>query len=215
MLLLLRALPSCCAAATRRSSWCAPAVAGYPPAGITLSALSPLTTIIAAATAQQAAPQQPAAPAPAAGPISRKLLQQQAVQPAAEQQEAKAVPQPAVLLEPIYEITEDGSSGSGSSAVATSYGDALEAASAGGDLAAYNLLAANQELMCTGSVSGALLAGLVGGPSTTSSVAAAALFDQLAQDLLQGEPALGECPACWPPVPAHPMHSACMQAGMT
>lgn len=43
-----------------------------------------------------------------------------------------------------------------------------------------------QELVCTGAVSGALLAALVGGSATTPPAAAAAMFNELARDLLAG-----------------------------
>lgn len=46
-----------------------------------------------------------------------------------------------------------------------------------------------QELVCAGSVSGALLPALVGGQGTTAAQASQALFNQLAKDLLAGEQA--------------------------
>lgn len=55
-----------------------------------------------------------------------------------------------------------------------------------GDQAAYDLVAKNTEVVCTGSISGALLAGLVGGSTATPAAGAAALFNQLAADLLAG-----------------------------
>lgn len=44
-----------------------------------------------------------------------------------------------------------------------------------------------QELVCAGSVSGALLPALAGGQGTTAAQASQALFNQLAKDLLAGE----------------------------
>ncbi|KAL4430028.1 hypothetical protein ABPG77_004398 [Micractinium sp. CCAP 211/92] len=138
------------------------------PAGASLAALSPLTTIIAAAAAQQAQ-QAAAAPSPAA--VANRRLLADAPAPAPDQQQQQ---------QPLFGITEGGS------AAGTSYGDPLAAALTG-DQDAYNLLSKNQELMCTGSITGALLSGLVGGGATPVA-GAAALFDELARDLLAGSP---------------------------
>ncbi|KAL4444029.1 hypothetical protein ABPG75_011766 [Micractinium tetrahymenae] len=144
------------------------------PAGASLAALSPLTTIIAAASAQQAQ-QAAASPSPAAATNRRLLGGAPALAPAPSQGQQQ---QPG---QPDFGITEDGSSAAG-----TSYGDPLAAALAG-DQAAYNLLSKNQELVCTGSISGALLAGLAGGDAAPSA-GTAALFAELANDLLAGSP---------------------------
>jgi hypothetical protein len=139
---------------------------------VTLAALSPLTTVIAAANSQFNA-----APAPAAV-AGRKLLRQ-----LGSRAEAVTPHRRRVLLQGLEfgVASEDGSPGN----VSTSYGDAL-AYALEGDPAAYDLLSKNQELVCTGAVGGALLAALVGGPTATGAAAAAAVFDQLARDLLAG-----------------------------
>lgn len=171
-------------------------------AGISLSALSPLTTVIAAANAQTAAPAPEAAP-----PTNRKLLAGRSALAAAQAAALQQRAQRRRVLAAGFDFGIASEEASGSSNVSTSYGDPL-AASLAGDQAAYDLLAKNQELVCTGGIGGSLLAALAGGGSTTAAAGAGAVFDQLAGDLLAGgagraccrqqqcDACCRHCPAC-------------------